>query len=47
MTAWRSDEELMLRYRDGENSAFEMLYHRYEKPLFDFIYRMVMDAANT
>jgi RNA polymerase sigma-70 factor (ECF subfamily) len=47
MTAWRSDEELMLRYRDGENSAFEMLYHRYEKPLFDFVYRMVMDAADT
>jgi len=37
----------MLRYRDGENSAFEILYHRYEKPLFDFIYRMVMDAADT
>jgi RNA polymerase sigma-70 factor (ECF subfamily) len=47
MTAWQSDEELMLRYRDGENSAFEMLYGRYEKPLFDFIYRMVMDAADT
>jgi len=47
MTTWRSDEELMLRYRDGENSAFEILYHRYEKPLFDFIYRMVMDAADT
>jgi RNA polymerase sigma-70 factor (ECF subfamily) len=46
MTAWRSDEELMLRYR-GENSAFEMLYHRHEKPLFDFIYRTVMDAAET
>jgi len=47
MTAWRSDEELMLRYRDGENSALEMLYHRYEKPLFDFIYRTVMEAGDT
>jgi RNA polymerase sigma-70 factor (ECF subfamily) len=45
MTTWRSDEELMLRYRDGENNALELLYGRYEKPIFDFIYRMVMDAA--
>ena len=37
----------MLRYRDGENNALEMLYGRYEKPLFDFIYRMVIDAAET
>lgn len=47
MTTWRSDEELMLRYRDGENSALEMLYGRYQKPLFDFIHRMVMDAAES
>jgi len=42
---WRSDEELMLRYRDGDIDAFEMLYRRYEKPLFDFIYRMVMNPS--
>jgi len=42
---WRSDEELMLRYRDGDIDAFEILYRRYEKPLFDFIYRMVMNPS--
>ena len=43
---WRSDEELMLSYRDGDEDAFEMLYRRYERPLLDFIYRMVMNAAD-
>ncbi len=43
----RSDEELMLRYRDGDKTAFETLYGRYEKPLFDFIFRMVPDSTET
>jgi RNA polymerase sigma-70 factor (ECF subfamily) len=43
---WPSDEELMSSYRDGDEAAFEMLYRRYEKPLLNFIYRMVMDAAD-
>ena len=47
MTIYRSDEELMLRYRDGDKAAFESLYGRYEKPLFDFIYRMVPDSTET
>jgi RNA polymerase sigma-70 factor (ECF subfamily) len=47
MTIWRTDEELMLRYRDGDTIAFEMLYRRYEKPLFDFIYRMAPDPTDT
>lgn len=47
MTIYRSDEELMLRYRDGDKAAFETLYERYEKPLFDFIYRMVMNDSDT
>ena len=42
----RSDEELMLNYRDGDEDAFEMLYRRYERPLLNFIYRMVMDTAD-
>lgn len=45
MITWRTDEELMLRYRDGDAAAFETLYRRYEKPLFDFIYRMVPDST--
>jgi len=36
----------MLSYRDGDEDAFEMLYRRYEKPLLDFIYRMVMNAVD-
>lgn len=47
MTICRSDEELMLRYRDGDKAAFETLYGRYENPLFDFIYRMVPDSTET
>jgi len=47
MAICRSDEELMLRYKDGDKAAFETLYGRYEKPLFDFIYRMIPNAAET
>ena len=43
---WRSDEELMLSCRDGDRGAFEILYRRYEKPIFSFIYRMVLSAAD-
>jgi RNA polymerase sigma-70 factor (ECF subfamily) len=32
--------------RDGDESAFETLYRRYEKPIFSFIYRMVLNAAD-
>jgi RNA polymerase sigma-70 factor (ECF subfamily) len=41
----RTDEELMLQYKDGDKDAFEVLYRRHEKPVLDFIYRMVMDAS--
>jgi RNA polymerase sigma-70 factor (ECF subfamily) len=41
----QTDENLMLRFRDGDKNAFETLYWRYEKPVLDFIYRMVMDAS--
>lgn len=43
---WRSDEELMLSYRDGDDEAFEILYRRYEKPVLNFIYRLVMSASD-
>jgi RNA polymerase sigma-70 factor (ECF subfamily) len=42
----RSDEELMLSCRDGDEGAFETLYRRYEKPIFSFVYRMVLSAAD-
>ena len=41
-----SDEELMSRYCNGEEEAFEILYRRYEKPILSFIYRMLMNAAD-
>ncbi len=47
MVIGHTDEELMLRYRDGDTAAFETLYQRYEKPLFDFIYRMAPNAADS
>jgi len=47
MVVWQTDEELMLRYRDGDAAAFDSLYQRYEKPLFDFIYRMAPNAADS
>ncbi len=41
-----SDEELMSRYCNGEEEAFEILYRRYEKPILSFIYRMLMSASD-
>lgn len=42
---WRSDEDLMLMYSNGDIDAFEILYRRYERPLLDFIYRLVMNPS--
>ena len=36
----------MLQYKAGDREAFEILYRRYEKPVLDLIYRMVMDASD-
>jgi RNA polymerase sigma-70 factor (ECF subfamily) len=47
MVAGRTDEELMLMYRDGDEAAFDTLYRRYERPLFDFISRMAPNAADS
>ena len=40
------DEDLMLRYHIGDEDAFEILYRRYEKPVFSFIYRILMSTAD-
>ena len=45
MKIQRTDEELMLQYKDGDKNSFEVLYRRYEKPVLDFIYRMLIDAS--
>ena len=46
MGMWRSDEELMLSCRDGDEGAFEILYRRYEKPVLSFIYRMTNSTSD-
>ncbi len=40
-----SDEALMLRYRDGEVRAFEVLLTRHRKPIYNFILRFCLDPA--
>jgi RNA polymerase sigma-70 factor (ECF subfamily) len=41
-----SDESLMLRYRDGDVRAFEVLVTRHRKPVYNFILRFVRDRAH-
>jgi RNA polymerase sigma-70 factor (ECF subfamily) len=40
-----ADAELMLRFREGDRSAFEQLFHRYTPPLVNFLARMVPERA--
>jgi len=40
-----SDETLMLRYRDGEVRAFELLLTRHRKPVYNFILRFVKNQT--
>jgi len=40
-----SDEELMLRYGDGDAGAFEALYHRHRGPVYRFLLRQIADSA--
>ena len=42
---WQSDEELMLAFANGDELAFESLYYRYEKPILNFINRMLMNQT--
>ena len=45
MKIQRTDEELMLRYKDGDKNAFEILFRKHERSVLDFIYRIVMDVS--
>src|SRR5262245_13104032 len=45
MDAGTSDETLMLRYRDGDATAFEILYARHKAPLYRFMLRGCRDRA--
>jgi RNA polymerase sigma-70 factor (ECF subfamily) len=41
----RSDVQLMLDVKSGDDSSFELLLRKYRTPLVNFLYRMVRDAA--
>ena len=41
-----SDEDLMVMYRDGDASAFEILYHRHKGPIYRYILRHCGNAAD-
>ncbi len=38
-----SDEDLMMKCRKGDTSAFELLVRRYQKPLINYIHRFIND----
>lgn len=41
----RSDEQLLLAYRDGDTAAFKTLFQRYRGPLFNFLLRRARDRG--
>ena len=41
----RSDVQLMLDVKSGDDSSFELLLRKYRVPVVNFLYRMVRDAA--
>jgi RNA polymerase sigma-70 factor (ECF subfamily) len=41
----RSDVQLMLGVKAGDDTSFELLLQRYRTPLVNFLYRMVRDPA--
>src|SRR3990172_3936863 len=41
----RSDVQLMLGVRAGDDASFELLLTKYRAPLVHFLFRMVRDAA--
>lgn len=40
-----ADAQLMERVRDGDTASFDLLMDRYRRPVINFVYRMVRDAA--
>ncbi|MFT4113826.1 MAG: sigma-70 family RNA polymerase sigma factor [Silvibacterium sp.] len=40
-----SDAEIMLRVREGDDSGFDYLIHKYHKPMIHFMFRMVHNQA--
>lgn len=42
-----TDEELIARFQDGDNYAFDLLVRRYKDPLLNFIYRFIGDFVES
>jgi RNA polymerase sigma-70 factor (ECF subfamily) len=42
-----TDEELMTAFQGGDDAAFEQLYNRYTRPIFQYIYRRMGSAARS
>ncbi len=42
-----TDQEVVAWARDGHESAYRELVHRYERPIFSLIYRMVRDRERS
>jgi len=45
MTDPRTDDDLMLAFGAGASDAFEVLYERYRKPLYRYLYHAVGDKT--
>jgi len=45
MTRARADDDLMLAFGRGDGQAFEVLYARYRKPLYRYLYHATGDRA--
>jgi RNA polymerase sigma-70 factor (ECF subfamily) len=41
----QSDADIMLRVREGDQSAFEYLVQKYRRPMVSFMYRMARNSA--
>jgi RNA polymerase sigma-70 factor (ECF subfamily) len=41
----RTDDDLMLAYAKGDPKAFEVLYERYRRPLYRYLFHAVADRA--
>lgn len=41
----QTDEELMLRYQQGESGAFDTLYDRYARRVFAYLSKRIADAS--
>ena len=41
------DVILMLRFQEGDKAAFEQLLDKYQKPIINFIYRMIQDRSES